>query len=318
VPFAKFCSFRPYFSSVLFSSTLIRFDASSRAHGTLPRDVPSKRYVFNPKSSGPAFVIYHLEVFLIGVMVGFLGGLFGKGGSAIATPLLSLAGTPGYIAVATPLPATVPGTLVASAAYWKAHLWNRTIISWSILIGLPSTALGSYLSKYTGAKPLLYLTGLLVLGFGLSFLIQPGEAARGLHGDGSEKSSLPSYWKLRLTGVAVGVGLISGLLANSGGFLLAPSYARFLKQPIKAAFASSLIVSAFLALPGTVVHWYLGHIAWKEMLILAAGSVPCSYLGANVALRVRSVSLERWYGLALTALGLFFLGKLFLGMTVRI
>jgi uncharacterized protein len=263
-------------------------------------------------------VIYHLEVFLTGVAVGFLGGLFGKGGSAIATPLLSLAGAPGYIAVATPLPATVPGTLVASAAYWKAHLWNRNIILWSVLIGLPSVVLGSYLSRYTGAKPLLALTGLLVLGFGVSFLIQPGEGARKCDAEDSARDALPAHWRLRLAGVATGVGLVSGLLANSGGFLLAPSYARFLRQPLKAAFASSLVVSAFLALPGTLVHWYLGHIAWREMLLLAAGSVPCSYLGARVALRVRSVTLERWYGFVLTGLGLFFLSRLWLGAHIRL
>ncbi len=42
------------------------------------------------------------------VIIGFLGGLFGKGGSAVATPLLSLAGFPGFVSVASPLPATVP------------------------------------------------------------------------------------------------------------------------------------------------------------------------------------------------------------------
>lgn len=261
---------------------------------------------------------YHLEVFLIGVFIGFLGGVFGKGGSAIATPLLSLAGTPGYIAVATPLPATVPGTLVASVAYWKARLWNGSIIYWSILIGVPSTIIGSYVSKFTGARPLLYLTGLMVLGFGLSFLFYPeAKPAEAANAD-SREPVLPSQWKLRISAVALGVGFISGLLANAGGFLLAPSFARFLKQPLKAAFASSLVVSAFLAMPATIVHWYLGHIAWREMLVLAAGSVPCSYLGARVALRVHSRILERCYGFALTALGVFFLTKLLLGMAVRI
>lgn len=263
-------------------------------------------------------MVYHLEIFLIGIVVGFLGGVFGKGGSAIATPLLSLAGAPGYIAVATPLPATIPGTLVASAAYWKARLWNRSIITWSIAIGAPSTILGSYLSQFTGARPLLYVTGLLVLGFGLSFLFQPGEADDADNNGNSAPPYLPSFWKLRVTAVAISVGLISGLLANSGGFLLAPSFARILKQPIKAAFASSLVVSAFLAIPATIVHWWLGHIAWREMFILAAGSVPCSYLGARLALRLRSRTLERWYGLALTALGLFFLAKLLMGTSVHI
>ena len=51
---------------------------------------------------------------VIGVGVGFLGGLLGKGGSAIATPLLHAVGVPAIIAVAAPLPATIPSTLIAS------------------------------------------------------------------------------------------------------------------------------------------------------------------------------------------------------------
>ena len=55
-----------------------------------------------------------IAVALIGAFVGFLGGLFGKGGSAIATPLLALVGIPPIVALASPLPATIPSTLAAS------------------------------------------------------------------------------------------------------------------------------------------------------------------------------------------------------------
>ncbi|MDD5608669.1 MAG: TSUP family transporter, partial [Ignavibacterium sp.] len=98
-------------------------------------------------------------VFFIGIVVGFLGGLFGKGGSAVATPMLSLIGIPGFIAVAAPLPATIPGTLIASAEYWKSNLLDREIVLWSILIGVPATIVGSFLTEYTGALPLLIITG---------------------------------------------------------------------------------------------------------------------------------------------------------------
>jgi uncharacterized membrane protein YfcA len=107
--------------------------------------------------------------------------------------------------------------------------------------------------------------------------------------------------------IATGVGIISGLLANAGGFLLAPAYSRFLRQPIKRSFACSLAVSAALAVPGTVVHAYLGHISWTVAGLVALGSVPFSYLGARVAIRSKSSSLERVYGVVLTALGAFFL-----------
>ncbi len=63
-----------------------------------------------------------VAIVLIGAVVGFLGGMFGKGGSAIATPLLAAVGVPAIVAVASPLPATVPGTLVAYRRYRRLGL----------------------------------------------------------------------------------------------------------------------------------------------------------------------------------------------------
>ena len=249
----------------------------------------------------------HFGAFVIGIAIGFLGGLFGKGGSAIATPLLSLIGFSGFIAVASPLPATIPGTLIASAGYWRSNLIDWQIVLWSIAVGIPATTLGSLLTKFTGAQPLLILTALLVLGFGLTFLFAPREKRSGVIMAHPMVETRPSFWHLRLVLVAAVVGVLSGLLANAGGFLLAPAYARFLKQPIKKSFACSLAVSAVLALPGTIVHAYLGHISWIVAGLIALGSVPFSYLGAIVAIRTKSSRLERIYGVVLTALGAFFL-----------
>ena len=106
--------------------------------------------------------------------------------------------------------------------------------------------------------------------------------------------------------MAIVVGLASGLLANSGGFLLAPLYLVVLRLPIKAAFACSLAVAAALAVPGTLVHWALGHIDWTVVAVFGATSIPLSYLGARVALRGSSTHLERVYGGVLAVLGVAF------------
>ena len=262
-----------------------------------------------PKTKGGP--LRDLGAFVVGIVIGFLGGLFGKGGSAIATPLLSLIGYPGFTAVASPLPATIPGTLIASGEYWESHLLDSEIVWWSVAFGVPATILGSLLTKYTGARPLLILTGVLVLGFGLSFLVWPREKAAGKGATPNPSvESRPSFWRTRLVLIATGVGIISGLLANAGGFLLAPAYARFLQQPVKKSFACSLAVSAVLALPGTVVHAYLGHISWTVAGLVALGSAPLSYVGARIAIRTRASRLERVYGVVLTALRVFFLYQL--------
>lgn len=244
---------------------------------------------------------------LTGIIIGFLGGLFGKGGSAVATPLLSLEGFSGFIAVASPLPATVPSTLVASAQYWRSQLLDWEIFWWSVGVGTPAIIGGSFLSHLVGARPLLIVTAVLVLGFGIQFLFFPRDLSLAKAAADYPEGKRPSYWRTRMVAVATFVGLISGLLANAGGFLLVPSYTAFLKQPMKKAFACSLAVSSVLALPGTVVHAYLGHISWTVTALVAAGAIPFSHLGARLAIKTRAVKLERWYGLALTALGIFFL-----------
>ena len=249
----------------------------------------------------------HLGAVLTGVAIGFLGGLFGKGGSAIATPLLSLLGFPGFVAIASPLPAAVPSTLVASAEYWRSHLLDWEIVWWSIGFGTPAIVAGSFLTPFVGARPLLVVTGLLVLGFGVSFLFFPKDRSLTKEAKDNPEGLRPAYWRVRLVAVAIGVGLISGLLANAGGFLLVPCYTVLLRQPMKKAFACSLAVSSVLAVPGTTVHAYLGHISWLVTSLVALGSIPFSFLGARLAIKTRSAKLERWYGLVLTCLGLFFL-----------
>lgn len=236
----------------------------------------------------------------IGIVIGFLGGLFGKGGSAIATPLLAAVGVPPIVAVAAPLPATIPSTLAASSVYWKARLIDWRIVRWSLAFGIPATVVGALTTRWVGGTVLVTVTDAILVVLGLRFLLARGK-------DATDRIAPPRDSGWVLAAVAICVGLISGLLANSGGFLLAPLYIAVLRLPVKAAFASSLAVAAVLAVPGTIVHAALGHIDWALVAVFAATSVPLSFLGARVALRTKSERLERIYGAAISALGIVFL-----------
>jgi uncharacterized membrane protein YfcA len=166
-----------------------------------------------------------------------------------------------------------------------------------VRVGLPATIVGAFLSQKTGEEPLLILTAILILVFGISFFFRlKTDVNNGI-----------SHRRFTTATIAIFVGFISGLLANSGGLLLAPLYNRVLKLPLKTAFACSLLVSAALSIPGTAVHWYLGHISWSVAGLVALGSIPFAYAGAALAVRTRAARLERWYGMVLTFLGLFFL-----------
>jgi uncharacterized membrane protein YfcA len=112
-----------------------------------------------------------------------------------------------------------------------------------------------------------------------------------------------SHRRLRIVAVAITVGVLAGLLANAGGFLLVPLYLALLKLPFKTALACSLAVSSVLAVPGTIVHAALGHIDWTVTMVFGVASIPLSSLGARTALRMDSARLERIYGAVLLLLG---------------
>lgn len=236
-----------------------------------------------------------VAVLVIGAAVGFLGGLFGKGGSAIATPLLSAVGIPAIAAVASPLPAAIPGTLAATYAYWEERLIDWRIARWSIGFGVPATIAGAIATKWIGGEPLVIATEIIVAALGLRFLVHPS--------DPTEHVGVPSFLRTRLVVVALGVGFLSGLLANGGGFLLAPLYVLVVRVPIKVAFACSLVVAAALAIPGTIVHALLGHIDWALVALFGVASIPLSYVGGRVAVRTHAEHLERWYGAGLFTIG---------------
>ncbi len=238
-----------------------------------------------------------LIILFIGALVGFLSGLLGKGGSAITTPALQIfAGITPFAALASPLPATLSTTLSASVAYMNQNLIHKKVVTVSILLGIPATIAGSFFSDWLGGETLMILTAIFVLSLGISFFVfksAPESAAL---------TPVP-FWKIST--VALTVGFLSGLLANSGGVLFGPLFIRFMKMPVKQALASSLIIAAGLAIPGTIAHWYLGHIDWWIVLWLSISSIPFSYLGAKVALRMRSHHLERVFGIVLIGFGIF-------------
>lgn len=224
-----------------------------------------------------------------------MGGLFGKGGSAVATPLLAAVGVPPIVAVAAPLPATVPGTLVAARPYVKRNLYDREVLGWSLVVAVLATIAGALASRWVGGEALVQVTDVVVGVLGLRLLF-------GRHTEGGDATHV-GHRKARTIAVALVVGLAAGLLANSGGFLLAPLYLAVLRMPVKPAFGTSLIVSSVLAVPGTVVHAALGHLDWAVVATFAVASVPLSSVGARVALRSNPARLERVYGGVLVLLG---------------
>ncbi len=230
----------------------------------------------------PAFVV-------VGAVLGSLSGLFGVGGSSLATPLLSVLGVPGLMAVASPLPATLPTAVTAAWPYLRQHNIRNRAALWSLLGAVPATVTGATLSHLVGGDPLLVASGVVLTVVGIRVLHPVSDSAQRA-GETRRKN------RALLVATSAGVGLFTGLLANGGGFLLVPMFLLLFGLTMPQASGTSLAVIAVLVIPTTATHWALGHIDWSVAAALTLGATPASMVTAAWAQRVDATTLRVAFG----------------------
>lgn len=244
-----------------------------------------------------------VEIALVGFGVGLFYGVFGAGGSAFATPILALLGVPPLVAVASPLPGTVPAAAVGAWTYWRTGALETDIARRAIAAGVPGVVLGGVASRFVGGKALLLLSGLVLCVLGVRIVVSRRR----------DTAAPPVRRSGRLvTGGAFVVGFATGLLANSGGFLLVPLFLLGVGLEMRAAVATSMVVASVLTIPAVAVHALLGSIDWRIALLFGIGLTPGTAVGARVASRLEQDGAAPAFGVVLTAFGVWFVARLLL------
>lgn len=231
-----------------------------------------------------------------GAVIGLLTGMFGVGGSSIATPLLSLLGASPLVAIASPLPATIPSALAAAIPYVRAGENRPRAALWTLTGGIPGTIVGALASRVIGGQPLLIASGVVLVVVGARI------------GRPIEQSARDAGTKRRtnrpvLIAASFFVGVFTGLLANGGGFLLVPMYVLVFGLRMRQAVATSLTVIAVLAIPTLITHAALGHIDWSIAVAFAAGALPTAFIGGRFAHRFEGPQIRRAFAWFLMASG---------------
>lgn len=236
-----------------------------------------------------------------GAVVGVLFGVFGVGGSSFATPLLALLGVHGVVAVASPLPATIPAALTGAWAYLRKGECDCKVALWSVAGGVPGTVAGALLSQVVGGRALLIASG-VVLGIVGVRVLRPVSDAERTSGQARRRAAV-------VIAAAVLVGVFTGLLANGGGFLLVPLYLVVLGLGMRQSAATSLVVIAALSVPTLAAHWALGDIDWAVATAFAGGAVPGALVGSRAAHRVTGDTVRRAFGMLLVVFAIYFTAK---------
>ncbi|MEO5839082.1 MAG: sulfite exporter TauE/SafE family protein [Acidimicrobiales bacterium] len=229
---------------------------------------------------------------LAGLGIGIVFGLFGAGGSAFATPILALLGVPGVAAVASPLPAMLPAALIGARRSIRAGALDRRMAGLAVAGGLPGAVVGALASSLVGGQGLLLLSGVMLLAVGVRVLMPDPT-------DHAARCELRRNRNSIVLSASFVVGLLTGLLANGGGFLLVPLFVVIFGLSSGQAAGTSMLAVGALTVPTLITHSALGHVDWHVALLFSLGMLPGSLVGAQLGQRISAERVRRAFGIVL-------------------
>lgn len=260
-----------------------------------------------------------IAILACGVLVGVLSAMFGIGGGTVMVPLIHLVfGQPAAVSSGTSLFAILP----TSVSSMIARLHDGTInFKVGLAIGLAGACfspLGAYAAKVLPGEIAMVLTAVFILYSAFNMYRRVWRTRAGASKPAGEKvARLASAQGLRLYGSAalmgVFVGFISGYVGLGGGFIVVPLLQWLFGFTMKQASGTSLVSVAIFAVPSFVAHAILGNVAWVIGLLLIAGSLFGSRLGAQIIQRVNDRMLTLLFATVLVISGVILAGTEFLG-----
>lgn len=222
-----------------------------------------------------------------GAIIALLLGLFGGGGSVLATPLLLY-----IVGIADPHVAIGTGAaaVAVNAAANLAVQARAGSVKWPCALsfagaGLAGSLTGAVLAQRVDGQALLSAFALAMLAVGLAML-RPAKA----EGDPTVRLDLPMTLKLVPAGLVV--GLAAGFFGIGGGFLIVPGLMASTGMSLATAQATSLLsVAAFgattagnYALSGWVDAGLVAAMTAGGVVGTVAGLPLARRLGANAGL----------------------------------
>ncbi len=241
----------------------------------------------------------------IGLATGMLSGAFGVGGGFISTPALRLVlQTSAGVALGTTLPVIFPTALVGGINYLKAGMVDKRAVWVAAPIGVVGSVAGAFATKYLNTDWLMVATGGLIAVLAARAMFQ---TLAGRRRPPTPASGPVSHETAKLLLIGVCAGLLAGLLGVGGGVILIPGFMTLLHMDVKRAFGTSLFCITIMAVPGSIVHYFLGHVDVGLFLLLSAGVIPGSYIGSKFTIRAQDRLVMVLFSLFLLTVGIIFI-----------
>ncbi|HAX91820.1 MAG TPA: permease [Rhodospirillaceae bacterium] len=258
----------------------------------------------------------------IGIVVGFISGLFGIGGGFLMTPLLTFLGVPAAIAVASQANQQVGTSLSGALAHWRKKNIDFQMAFILMIGSLIGTGIGVQIFKWLkqigqinlfialSYVSLLSVVGLLMLWETAPRLFKKEERVRAAPripqpaldsqkgitvgwGAGTNLAMDFPASNLRVSMLLpLFMGVMAGMLVSMlgvGGFVMVPAMIYILKMPPRLVNGTSLVQIIFTSMAATVMQSVSNHtVDLLLAVLLLSGSVIGVPFGARLSSHLRS------------------------------
>lgn len=235
-------------------------------------------------------ITYIVVIFALGFFGSFLSGMLGVGGSIIKYPMLlyipPLFGLAAFSAHEVSGISAIQVFFASIAGVWayrKGGYLNKPLIIYmgsAILIG---SFIGSYGSGFLSENAVNIVYGVLALIAAIMMFIPRKQV---------EESQEITFNKGLATGLALIVGMGSGIVGAAGGFLLVPIMLTVLKIPTRITIATSLAITFISSIGGSIGKIMTGQIEYWPAFIMIIASIIAAPLGAKVGKTMNTKILQ--------------------------
>ena len=254
---------------------------------------------------------------LAGMATGTVLGLFGSGGSIIATPaLLYLLDVAPKSAIAMSLGIVAVTATIAALDNWRRGNVDVSVAGVFGLFGVAGTYAGARLGVVTPVA--IQLTVFALVMYAAAWrMLKPARLAAASSGDVTVSGGVaalpctglfsPCMAHMALHGI--GVGVLTGFVGVGGGFLIVPALVLLSRIPMKIAVGTSLAIVAAKSYAGFAGYMGAVPIDWALMGGFTAVTVVASFAGTRIAHRFSQDTLKRAFAVFLLFVATYILVK---------
>ena len=252
----------------------------------------------------------------LGLVVGFLSGMFGTGGGFLMTPLLIFIGIPPPVAVATEANQITAASVSGFLAHWRRGNVDLRMGAVLVVSGVIGSGLGVLLFRKLRQIGQIdeFISILFVVFLGAVGILMAAESGRSIirrwkgHSPGRMHAhywvhGLPFKMRFRKSklyisvlvpaGIGLFVGVLSAVMGVGGGFIMIPAMIYILGMPTSIVVGTSLFQIIFVTANSTLLHAGTNQTVDIVLaLVLLLGAVVGAQFGSRLGARLRGEELR--------------------------